>query len=485
METKRIPQIVQFEAVQQIPFDINEVEWDWQIMDNPDSPDTEVGIFAIKNELINATMDHFSRENMKVACVQIAPMALYNYAMYDRNDISNGGKPIVVLDMGAENTTLVVCTKHGVWQRSIRIGGNTFTEAIADAFKLRQAKAEKLKRTAPMSKYVRQIFTAMKPVFTDLGSEVQRSLGFYTGSGSSGKKGFSKIIALGGGMKLQGVTKYLQQTLGVPVVKPDTFEKLKVGEDVSSAKFHKNVSDFGVVYGLAVQLLGESTIETNLLPRRIARAMTWNRKGKYFTIAASILMAVAVLSYGNVSRARRLYNSNSSLRSQTSNVVMMAREATSELETQTGRSGAIAAKIQKQMNLFKYREVIPQLNELMITCLPNAENNSDQAELYEAFESGDVSMVVSFPRDERKQLFLTRMSIKYAANLPDAEFAIQPGSVGGAAGFLGHVGAAAYSASTYSGDDEDDVMIPGFVIGIEGWSPYANIDELMDPPGVG
>lgn len=483
VETKRIPQIVQFEAVQQIPFDINEVEWDWQIMDNPDSPDTEVGIFAIKNELINATMDHFSREDMKVACVQIAPMALYNYAMYDRSDISDGGKPIVVLDMGAENTTLVVCTKHGVWQRSIRIGGNTFTEAIADAFKLRHAKAEKLKRTAPMSKYVRQIFTAMKPVFTDLGSEVQRSLGFYTGSGSSGKKGFSKIIALGGGMKLQGVTKYLQQTLGVPVVKPDTFEKLKVSEDVSSAKFHKNVSDFGVVYGLAVQLLGEATIETNLLPRRIARAMTWNRKGKYFTIAASILMAVAVLSYGNVQRSRRVYNSNSSVRSQTGGVIMAAQKAKSSLEAQKGRSEPIAARIQKHMDVFEYREVIPRLNELVISCLPNAGNNPDQAELYEAFASGDVSMVVSFPRDERKQLFLSRVSIKYAPSLLDAQFTMLPSSAGGAGGYsLGNAGAA---AAAYYEEDEEPALVPGFVVGIEGWSPYANIDELMDPPGVG
>ncbi|MCK4959267.1 MAG: pilus assembly protein PilM, partial [Planctomycetes bacterium] len=486
VETKRIPQIVQFEAVQQIPFDINEVEWDWQIMDNPDSPDTEVGIFAIKNELINATMDHFSHENMKVACVQIAPMALYNYAMYDRSDISDGGKPIVVLDMGAENTTLVVCTKHGVWQRSIRIGGNTFTEAIADAFKLRQAKAEKLKRTAPMSKYVRQIFTAMKPVFTDLGSEVQRSLGFYTGSGSSGKKGFSKIIALGGGMKLQGVTKYLQQTLGVPVIKPDTFEKLKVSEDVSSAKFHKNVSDFGVVYGLAVQLLGESTIETNLLPRRIARAMTWNRKGRYFTIAASILMAVAVLSYGNVQRARRAYDNNSSLRSQTSGVIMAAQKATRDLAAQKGRSEPIAARIQKRMDVFKNREMIPRLNELIISCLPNAGNNPDQAELYDAFASGDVSMVVSFPRDERKQLFLSRMSVKYAPSLVEAQFTMLPDSAGGAAGYsLGNVGASSYSAPGYDEDGEEAAPIPGFVVGIEGWSPYVSIDELMDPPGVG
>ncbi len=184
VEEKRIPEIVQFEAVQQIPFDINEVEWDWQIMDDPDSPDTEVGIFAIKNEIINAAMEHFTRENMKVSCVQISPIALYNYALHDLKGIGgHNEKATVIIDMGAENTTLVVCSQTGIWQRSIRIGGNAFTQAIADAFHLNFRKAEKLKRTAPMSKYMRQIFTAMKPVFTDLGSEIQRSLGFYSSSG--------------------------------------------------------------------------------------------------------------------------------------------------------------------------------------------------------------------------------------------------------------------------------------------------------------
>jgi type IV pilus assembly protein PilM len=90
VEPKKIPEIVQFEAVQQIPFDINEVEWDWQLMENEDSPDKEVGLFAIKNELISDVMDHFTKENFRVTCVQIAPMALYNFAYYDRAEIVAG-----------------------------------------------------------------------------------------------------------------------------------------------------------------------------------------------------------------------------------------------------------------------------------------------------------------------------------------------------------------------------------------------------------
>ncbi|MDD5135452.1 MAG: pilus assembly protein PilM, partial [Phycisphaerae bacterium] len=237
VEPKRVPEIVKFEAIQQIPFDINEVEWDWQLMEKPDSPDTEVGIFAIKNELVGKYLEHFSAENLRISIVQMAPIALYNYAHFDRSDLDDAEKKaVVILDMGADNTNLVICTKASVWQRCIPLGGNNFTKAISDAFKLNFEKAEKLKRSAPMSKYARQIFHAMKPVFTDFGAEVQRSLGYYSNSHKG--TAFARIILLGGGFKMQGLNKYLQQTTQLLAVRPDTFEKLAPSADISSAKLH-------------------------------------------------------------------------------------------------------------------------------------------------------------------------------------------------------------------------------------------------------
>ena len=54
VEQKRIPEIVKFEAAQQIPFDINDVQWDWQLMTETDSPENKVGIFAVKNEVVTS-----------------------------------------------------------------------------------------------------------------------------------------------------------------------------------------------------------------------------------------------------------------------------------------------------------------------------------------------------------------------------------------------------------------------------------------------
>ena len=52
VETKKIPEIVRFEAVQQIPFPLDQVNWDFHTFQHPDSPDVEVGIFAMKKDLV-------------------------------------------------------------------------------------------------------------------------------------------------------------------------------------------------------------------------------------------------------------------------------------------------------------------------------------------------------------------------------------------------------------------------------------------------
>jgi type IV pilus assembly protein PilM len=503
VEPKRIPEIVKFEAVQQIPFDINEVQWDWQLVTDIDSPEKKVAIFAIKNEVVNSTLEHFSREDIQVGYVQMAPMALYNYLLYDRPDLVNSNeRAVVILDIGAENTDLVVCTKSIVWQRCIVMGGNTFTKAIADAFKLTFEKAEKLKRTAPVSKYARQIFQAMKPVFTDLASEVQRSLGFYTSSHANVK--FTKVIALGGGTKMRGLLKYLQQTLQVPVERPDSFKRLVMGPGVSAAKFHENVCDFGVVYGLGLQALGLAKIESNLLPRSVARSMAWASKGKYFIAAACMLLAVSIMCLARVGMDKVGYAKNNQLRQRIVGVIHAAEDANNKLRSEQDKSSVYQAAMQKEFELFKYRDVIPLLHEVILSVLPNGQNNTEQKGLYEAFAEGDVEAVLEIPRKKRKQLFVTSMSAYFSDDLENAQFgktAMMRRGSGSATDELGELsgyeyeqrmlememmrqyrGAAGYSPLLKAGDEADKDA--GFVVTIAGYSPYEDIGELLDPIGV-
>src|SRR3954447_14660015 len=60
VEEKKIPEIVKFEAIQQIPFPLDQVEWSYQLFRQADSPDVEVGIFAMRKELVNQQIKYFT-----------------------------------------------------------------------------------------------------------------------------------------------------------------------------------------------------------------------------------------------------------------------------------------------------------------------------------------------------------------------------------------------------------------------------------------
>jgi type IV pilus assembly protein PilM len=501
VEPKRIPEIVKFEAAQQIPFDINDVQWDWQLMADPDSPETKVGIFAVKSDVVSSVLEHFARENVTVSYVQMAPMALYNYALYDYSDLGKSdNQATVILDIGAENSDLVVCTRSTVWQRCVPMGGNAFTRAIADAFKLNFEKAEKLKRTAPMSKYARQVFQAMKPVFTDLASEIQRSLGFYTSSNPNTK--LSKIIALGGGTRMRGLLKYLRQTLQIPVEMPDSFKRLTISSAVSAAKFHESVCDFGIVYGLALQGLGLARIESNLLPRSIARSMAWAGKTRYFTAAACAVLLVSLMCFARTALDRVNYANNNQVRQRVDNIINAAEQASDKLKAEESKGLQSEAIIEKELKSFDYRNVVPLLYQTIISVLPNEKNNPEQKELYEAFARGDVRGVKNFERQKRKQIFVTGMSIYFVGDIASAQFGAADFTERGGGGGRGRAGAGQGDLEGYmessgaaskskkskkdsSAEEGKEVESgPGFVVTITGYSPYKDIGELMDPVGV-
>jgi len=508
VEAKGIPKMVEYEAEQQIPFGINDVQWDWQQMTEADSPEIKVGIFAIKNEVVDAALEHFSREDVQVGYVQMAPMALYNYLLHDRPDLVTSDKQAtVVLNIGADNTDLVVCTRSAVWQRCILLGGNSFTRAISDAFRLNFEKAEQLKRKAPVSKYDRQIFQAMKPVFTDLGSEIQRSLGFYNNSNPDTK--IVRIIALGGGTKLPRLLKYLRQTLQIPMERPDSFKRLGMGPGISPVKFHENVCDFGIVYGLALQGLGIARIESNLLPRNIARSMAWASKGKYFIAAACMLLAVSLLCFARTGLDKMNYNNNIPDRDRTRRILNEVQQAKEKLQKIEADSSGYKATIEKELEPFKYREMIPSLYEIIISALPNKKNNPGQDKLYQAFVNGDVDGIKEIDRKDRKQIFITNMSAYFTSDLDTAQFdrgADLWRRSRGMPGVEGEEYDGMYEGYEYEmmqmemmgaqyqqyypggmfglGGQTTEEKKPGFVITIAGYSPYGKIAELMDPHGV-
>src|SRR5262249_45550488 len=150
------------EAKQQIPFPLEEVVWDFQRIGKGTVSDgfaleTEVGLFAMKRDMIHRALQQFKDVNVEVHVVQMAPLALCNFVAYDQlrkgaNDQDEEGAEkecVVALDIGADNSNLVITDGEKViWQRPIPLGGNHFTRALTKEMKLTFAKAEHIKRNA-------------------------------------------------------------------------------------------------------------------------------------------------------------------------------------------------------------------------------------------------------------------------------------------------------------------------------------------------
>lgn len=452
VEKKKITEIVKYEAQQQIPFDMDEVIWDYQVFMDEEGLEPEVGIFAMRRESLRDHLGFLSEHSMEPAGVQASPLALYNALKYD-GIISD--KPAAVIDIGAQNTDLVITDGVGLWTRNIPLGGNNFTEALMKTFKLSFRKAEHLKRDAAKNKYARQIFQAMRPVFADLVSEIQRSVGFYTSSRRGVK--LNQLIAMGNAFKLPGLQKFIQQNLGMEVVRPTSFNKLSMRETPKAPELMDHLLSYGVAYGLALQGLGEGQVTSNLLPPEIARTVVWRRKTPWFYAAAACLalsgatvlgrnmMDSGAISAGKGEGSARVGNFSPSedvlqdleLPQDALRIVQNGPSPTDAPKVQAekviaaGRSlqSALSAVeqanqplIQEAQNLADQRArkaIWPEILYLIHSSLPELEG-----ELAEAWSEGPSAYRefirnngTRYPREQREQIFIERISSQHSEDV--------------------------------------------------------------------
>ncbi|HOB73602.1 MAG TPA: type IV pilus assembly protein PilM [Phycisphaerae bacterium] len=502
-DKKKVPDIVKYEAQQQIPFDMEEVIWDYQIFSHS-AEGAEVGIFAMRREVLRDHLRFLSDLNLEPLAVQSAPLALYSALKFDG---IIGDEATAVLDIGAQNSDLIICTGDSLWTRNIPIGGNHFTEALVKTFKLSFNKAENLKRTAASSKYARQIFQAMRPVFADLVAEVQRSIGFFTGSHRGVK--LARVIAMGNAFQLPGMVKFIQQNLGMDVVRPNSFSRLSASEVPNAPDLLKQLGSFGVAYGLALQGLGKSQITSNLLPPDIAKQIVWRKKTPWFYGAAACLVLASGLVWSRTlmdasaiaavredpaatsppsfpieekefngvkvpepaEAALNILERGPSTTNELgyANAVVAASQHLSQVEQQLrSLNDNEARKVKDIADLETYKAVWPKLLHMIHSALPQDELTRAMAEGPEQY----LAAIAKEPfRDRRKRRVITidRMYAKYS----DDVMSLFNASVGKgpAPGMAGQPGAT---------DTSSGPPLPGFVITIEGRTPNEGAFAFVD-----
>ncbi|NIA06587.1 MAG: type IV pilus assembly protein PilM [Actinobacteria bacterium] len=456
VEAKKIPQIVEFEAKQQIPFDIDDVVWDYQAIRMADSPDVVAGIFFIKRDVVDSFLENFQQAGILANQVQMAPMALYNALVYDGMTHPEGAT--VILDVGSANTEFVVADGQKVFHRTIPIGGNNFTQALVKTFKLSFTKAENLKRKCSTSKYAKQVFQAMRSVFSDLSSEVQRSIGFYTTLNRQAK--VSRVLAMGNTFRLPGLQKYLQQSLRVEFIRVDQFSRLTLAPQLRPPAFSAAILSMGVAYGLALQGLGRATIDVNLLPPSIARQQAWRAKKPVFAAAVALLAFIVAGTYAR--NFMDLSVVNSLLEDESANaptrIIERAEQYKLQLDQADARVKAEREKIGEFAALLSHRDVFPVIMRAISRTLDVCD---------------DPNIELAKPRSQRRLVFLQDFSCKYSEDL-DGEFAKKYGKDDPTAP------APTFTTGGYYSPAPRREPKKGFIMEIRGITPFQGDSQYKD-----
>lgn len=287
-EPKQVANVVKFEAAQQIPFPLEDVEWAYQTFVGEDDPDIEVGIFAITRERVMDRLAVWEELKLEPGMLALSPIAAFNAIAFD-SDFADDTPGTVILDIGTTATDLIVVDHGRVWIRTFPMGGHSFTEALVSSFKIDYAKADRLKREAERRKEKRHIFQAMKPVYSDFAQDVQRSLAYYKQLHPDSE--LKRMIGLGSTFKLMGLRKFLSQSLQMDVERCEKFNKLSV-DGPKAVDFQSSALSFATAYGCALQGLGLASIDANLVPTSVVRASVWRKKTPWVATAA-VLSIVA------------------------------------------------------------------------------------------------------------------------------------------------------------------------------------------------
>ena len=278
-DATQVEQLVAFEAQQNVPYPIDEVVWDWQLLDAGDGGQVEVILAAIKSDLLDEINTSAQAGGLKPAVVEIAPMALYNALRYNYPDAEGC---TILLDIGSRTTNLLFCEPGKIFPRRLNIGGSSITTAIAKDFGISFSEAETRKvndgfvslggtYAEPDDAEIARVSKITRNQMTRLHQEIARSITFYR-SEHGGSQPVRVLIA-GGTASLPYIREFFQEKF--PSMEVDYFNPLRnvtVADTANTDEVAHATHTLGELVGLALRALGNCPMELNLRPASVVKA---------------------------------------------------------------------------------------------------------------------------------------------------------------------------------------------------------------------
>jgi type IV pilus assembly protein PilM len=258
MTESELSEAIYWEAEQYIPFDIQDVNLDYQILDPGTGPDSrgsmEVLLVAAKKEKIGDYTGVISQAGRTPVIVDVDAFALQN--AYEINYGFEPGQVVVLLNAGASAINInILQGDQSVFTRDISIGGNAYTEAVQKELDLPFEAAEQLKKGIPVDGATfEEAHPVLRAVTENVLIEVQKTFDFFKATASSDH--IDKVVLSGGASRVDGFSEMLHERFNTPVENFDPFRT--VGWD--SKKFGDpatHASTAAVAVGLALRRAGD------------------------------------------------------------------------------------------------------------------------------------------------------------------------------------------------------------------------------------
>ena len=303
VDKEKVDQIIRYEAQQNVPFPIEEVVWDYQLIGGA-AGEVDVMLAAIKAEIIEQLTDAVESAGLDPDLVDVAPMALYNAVRYNYTDLPGC---TLVVDIGARSTDLIFLEQGRVFSRSIPVAGNAITQQIMTEFNLSFQDAEELKKAhafvafggayeGPKSEVVDKVSKSVRSVMTRMHAEVNRSINFYR-SQQAGQPP-SLVLLTGGTSVIAYTDSFLKDKMKVEVDYLNPFLNVAVSERIEADDIARAANLMGQVVGLALRRVLTCPIEVNLMPPKVLAEKAFRKKQPMFVAAAMFLIVVLAVWCG-------------------------------------------------------------------------------------------------------------------------------------------------------------------------------------------
>jgi type IV pilus assembly protein PilM len=228
MTETELGESIYWEAEQYIPFDIQDVNLDYQILDRGDAANgkgtMDVLLVAAKKEKIADYTGVIAQAGRNAVVVDVDAFALQN--AYEVNYGIDAASVVVLLNAGASATNINIL--HGdqsVFTRDISIGGNAYTEALQRELNLPYDTADALKRGTPVDgASYDEARPVLRAVTENVMLEIQKTFDFFKATASSDK--IDRIMLSGGASRAEAFTEMLSERFEAPVEPFDPFKRV-------------------------------------------------------------------------------------------------------------------------------------------------------------------------------------------------------------------------------------------------------------------